>query len=372
MIEPTVKTTSVPSSPLRAKNNSSIRDTVLKTNPDIDSQRKRPAPPREKWTVRETTQKCGVLETLAVSLWLGWMGALVYAIIGLAILGSAKAWVVFVGLCTLSLVLPRDFPARYGKSFGDALIKRGESYFGLKTVVEDNDELEALPELGRAAIVAFEPHDVLPYSIFAFNSGLGRIPGKILDNSQCLMTSAVFCIPFLRQVYTWTGGSPVDRKTFRRKLERKESFVFCPGGVQEVTLMDPSRPDDLVLYLQSRKGFIKHALATGSPIIPAFGFNTDGSYGYWIPRGKFITRLARSIGFLPLFFWGRFGLPFGIPRAQNTHVVIGRPIYVPLEGDEVKQESIEKYHALFLEKMEELFERHKEEAGYGHRSLKIL
>lgn len=368
------KTSSVPipSSPLRTKKNESIRDVLLKTNPDVDTQRKRPEPPREKWTVLEAPQKCGIVETLAVSLWLGWMGFLVYAIIGLTILGSPRAWSVFIGLCTVSLVLPRDFPAGHGKRIGDWLMKQGESYFGLKTVVEDADEIEALTELNRAAIFAFEPHDVLPYTVFAFNTGLGRIPGEILSNCRCLMTSAVFYIPFLRQIYSWTGGSPVDRKTFRGKLDRKESFVFCPGGVQEVTLMDQSKPDDLILYLQSRKGFIKQALATGSPIIPAFGFNTDGSYGYWIPRGRIITRLARSIGFLPLFFWGRFGLPFGIPRTQNAHVVIGRPIYVPLEGDEVKDESIEKYHALFLEKIEALFERHKKDAGYGHRSLKIL
>lgn len=357
--------------PLRSKGNVSLRDAILKKNPDVETQRKRPPPPRSQWTV-QTTPKCsGLLNTLAVSLWLGWMGFLVYAVALLALIGNQTAWVAFVGACTLSLLLPRNFPGATGKRIGDALLKRAESYFSLKTVVEDADELAALPELGRAAICAFEPHDVLPYTIFSFNNGLGRVPG-FPGNTECLMTSAVFRVPFLRQIYSWTGGAPVDRKTFRRKLERKESFVFCPGGVQEVTLMDPNNSEELVLYLQSRKGFIKQALATGSPIVPAFAFNTDGSYLYWIPRGNLVNKVARSIGFLPVFFAGRFGLPFGIPFPQNIHVVIGRPIYVPKEGDAVKSESIEKYHALFLHAMEGLFERHKEEAGYGHRKLKIL
>lgn len=358
-------------SPLRAKGNTSIRGTLLKTQPDVETQRKRPPPPRSQWTV-QTTPKCsGLLNTLAVSLWLGWMGFLVYAIAILALLGSSTAWAVFLGACTLSLALPRQFPGRLGHKIGDALLKRAEAYFSLKTVVEDADELAALPELGRAAIYAFEPHDVLPFPIFSFNNNLERVPG-FAGRCECLMTSAVFCIPFLRQIYTWTGGAPVDRKTFRRKLDRKESFVFCPGGVQEVTLMDPNNSEELVLYLQKRKGFIKQALATGSPIVPAFGFNTDGSYLYWVPKGSLVNKIARSIGFLPIFFAGRFGLPFGIPFAQDLHVVVGRPIYVPTEGDTVRPESVEKYHALFLEAMEGLFERHKEEAGYGHRKLKIL
>jgi hypothetical protein len=33
---------------------------------------------------------------------------------------------------------------------------------------------------------------------------------------------------------------------------------------------------------------------------------------------------------------------------------------------------VEKYHEIFLQKMEDLFERYKHEEGYGNRELKIL
>lgn len=45
---------------------------------------------------------------------------------------------------------------------------------------------------------------------------------------SCLMTSAVFNIPFLRQVYSWVKGFPVDKRTFLGKLHRGESFAFTP------------------------------------------------------------------------------------------------------------------------------------------------
>ena len=138
--------------------------------------------------------------------------------------------------------------------------------------------------------------------------------------------------------------------------------------------MDPDKPDDLILYLKSRKGFLKLALLHGSPIIPVFCFNCDNSYQYWLPKSSLVNTIARKIGFLPLIFWGRFGIPFGIPKTQNIHVVIGSPIDVPCvkADDENLGSLIEKYHGIFLEEIEALYDRHKDENGYGHRNLKIM
>ena len=198
------------------------------------------------------------------------------------------------------------------------------------------------------------------------------------------------------QVYSWVKRLPVDKRTFLGRLHRGESFAFTPGGVQEV--LATGKPKEVVLYLQKRKGFIKLALTTGSPVVPVFAFNLDGSYGHWFPRGRFVEQLSRATGFVPLLFWGRWGVPYGIPNPKKIHVVIGqgkwssvnvhismrcsfRPylsfvsysaIDVPKEGDKVSQESIDKYHAIFLKELEALFERHKEEAGYGRRQLKII
>ena len=75
------------------------------------------------------------------------------------------------------------------------------------------------------------------------------------------------------------------------------------GGVQEIFMLDPMNPRDLVLYLKKRKGFVKLALQTGSPIVPVFGFHLDGSYGYWLPKGRVMELYARYIGYFPLVFW---------------------------------------------------------------------
>ena len=52
-------------------------------------------------------------------------------------------------------------------------------------------------------------------------------------------------------------------------------------------------------------------------------------------------------------------------------VAIGESNTILAEKD-VSAESVDKYHVLYLEKVREIFERHKEEQGYGHRNLVIV
>lgn len=179
-----------------------------------------------------------------------------------------------------------------------------------------------------------------------------------------------------------------------------ETSVCHKGGVQEVLMLNPEKPEDVILYLKKRKGFIKLALTTGSPVVPVFGFGLDGSYGYWFPRGSLTEKISRWMGYVPLVFWGRWFIPYGIPKPQKIHIVIGKgegeivqptlmslcstfnlsyiyypsseAIDVPKEGENVTQESVDKFHNIFLTELEALFERHKHEAGYANRRLRII
>lgn len=156
-------------------------------------------------------------------------------------------------------------------------------------------------------------------------------------------------------------------------MDRKESFAFIPGGAQEVLKLASSN-GKIPLYLQKRKGFVKLALQTGSPIVPVFAFGLDQSYDYII--SPFTATLSRQMGFVPVLFTGRFGIPFGIPKATKIHVVIGKPILIPKleEEDSSKMaEAIDKYHAIYLQELEALFERHKQdEKGYESKHLMIF
>lgn len=102
------------------------------------------------------------------------------------------------------------------------------NHTGLKTVIEDEQNLLTHSRKNKAIIFAFNPHDMLPYAVFAFSPFLHRLPEKIGQDGCCLMSSAIFNIPFLRQVYSWVSSKPVDKKTFLGRLKRGESFAFVP------------------------------------------------------------------------------------------------------------------------------------------------
>jgi len=234
------------------------------------------------------------LAILGVTLWLGGMGIVTAACISL-VLPTPKSYKITLStvLVVLSfLPLPRsDKEQKFGWALGDWIMRRAREvrdgwsealeskshilttsnsslrsspsplslqYFGLTVHLVSGKSLSSTASLHchpnkGGVIVALEPHDVLPYPLFAFNSCLSLVPE--LPNGHGLMTSIVFSIPFVRHIYTYCRAGDVSRRNFSRHLKGGDTVVFIPGGVQEVILLGD--PMDIILYLNKRKGFIK-------------------------------------------------------------------------------------------------------------------
>lgn len=369
-----------------------------------------------KWVVKTTEKDSSLIPTVAISLWLAPYGFLV--LVFLECLLFSTEWrrfllVVFVTtalaqprdrsrqdcsiviwylsiftialmavyhqavsifLMALSVALPLDIIGKYGDHIGNWIADQSKKYFALETILEDEDTLSRLSQNRIGTMFAIEPHDILSFGCFAFHPSLNMLPpGGMRDSFRCLVSSAIMNTPILRHIMWWMCCDSVEKSVFRGHLQQKSSIVFVPGGMQEVTLMDPLKPEELVLYLRHRKGFIKIALELGTPVVPVFTFGLDGSYAYHVPRGETILRLSRIMGFLPVLFWGRWGVPFGIPRPQQITVVVGKPIEVPCLGDSIRGEDVDKYHSIYIEELEALFERHKMgKESYRDRKLKIM
>lgn len=330
-----------------------------------------------KCIIRETPQDCGLIPTIAVSFFLGWFFFLVFFGSYFLFFATKGQRTAFIIVCSISVFMPRKYFAEIGFPFGDWIMRESAKYFGLKVTIEKNEKNEKKGEEvdstnSKPCIFCLEPHDILPFSAMAFSPALSQIPGH--NNCVSMVTSAIFSIPFLRQVFTWIHCYPASKEFFIKKLrDDKTSLVFNASGVRGVTYMDPKKPDDVTLFLRNRKGFIKIALETQSPIVPAFCFNLIGSYNFWLPKkNALFMRISRKIGFAPLIFWGRWNIIMGIPRPRKLSVVIGNPIEVPSEKIEITPELIDEYHARFIDELEKLFERHKHEVGYENKNLNIL
>jgi 2-acylglycerol O-acyltransferase 2 len=73
-------------------------------------------------------------------------------------------------------------------------------------------------------------------------------------------------------------------------------------------IFETNNPDQVIL-MKDRKGFVKLAMRTGTPIVPCYIFGNTALMHCWYDSLGVLRGLSRRLkaGMLPL--WGRFGLP---------------------------------------------------------------
>jgi len=174
---------------------------------------------------------------------------------------------------------------------------------------------------------------------------------------------------FGHMVAKWTGVIESSAKApFIAKMRNGESFGLLPGGFHEASLFEYGK-DRVVV--SNKKGFIKYALQYGYKVVPAYSFGE--CYSYWNLRGFHKIRLWLAdqglpgiavFGF-PLLPWLPLWTPWGI------HTIHGSGRVFP-KISEPTAEDVDKYHAIFVNELRELFNRHKHRFGMSAVELEIL
>ena len=155
----------------------------------------------------------------------------------------------------------------------------------------------------------------------------------------------------------------------RALLAAGAPVAVCPGGIREVALLDPAKE---TIYLRTRLGFVRQALAAGAPLVPAFAFGQTAMFKWSnpmpLPRAA-RDGLARAAGFMPLWIHDGSYLPFPVRSARVT-VELGAPVPLPRVADP-DDATVRRWLDTFVDAMAALYEAHKDGAGCGAVPLEI-
>jgi len=225
----------------------------------------------------------------------------------------------------------------------------------------------ALPS-DRGLLYACFPHGIVPYGVILFWL-------DCLDKNRPLgglVASVLFKLPLLRQWLASAGMVPATARNLNLRLRTPGAATFLvPGGIAEMFLNDPDRE---VVQLANRKGFCKHALRSGSPIVPVYIFGQTQLFFTFSGRLQdLMSRLSRTLRVSLIPFVGRSWLSPFVPLQNPLTVVVGTPINVGAEViKEPTQEQVDALHARFCNELIRIFDRYKgEHPGFAHKRLHI-
>ena len=184
---------------------------------------------------------------------------------------------------------------------------------------------------------AFHPHGVLPF---------GGVYGLITHYDVHVLTaSACFYIPGVRDVLLHCGMSEVTKQVFINILQSGSSVGVCPGGARESMLI---YPDKDVIYLKHRKGFVRVAMQTSTPLVPVYTFGETTSFrqshnAVW---QAISNQLKQTLGFnIPLI---------ALPQRCSLTTVIGKPIMAK------PRELLDHFHQRYMDALRNLYDGYPE------------
>lgn len=308
---------------------------------------------------------------MGLSIWLG--GNMIVALVAfVTVFNLPKPWAIALLLAQITLlVIPLDVqPPDSIRRFLAFSVSAAQNYFPIHVEYEDQRAFKA----GTSYLIGYEPHSVLPLGMCLFTQLAQDTPPPL--RGFVMGTSTVFLAPVMRHMCWWLGLRPVSRKEILNTLRRGVSCALCPGGVQEVLYMQEGKE---VVFLRKRRGFVRLALQTGSPLVPVFAFGQTPHYTYsrpfidWpkkvVPTSAHpISRLARQIGYLPMVAWGWMGT--AMPRRVPMHVVVGPPLKVP-HVEDPPPAMVDDYLGKFIAEVERMFREHKAKAGHPQEQLVV-
>lgn len=208
-------------------------------------------------------------------------------------------------------------------------------------------------------LFCFHPHGIAGFG-FTMSAAFNQI---IYDSCYCV-SSGMLLLPFSGILAKWIGLNGAGNSNFKEFMKARRNISFIPGGFEEATLTNCTKER---IFIKQTKGFIKYSLEYGYTVYPIYTFNENKVYTTINILEEFRLWLNKFKIPGTLFYW-KYGW---LPRTDvELTIVVGKGIELP-KIDYPNSEQIEYYHSIYLEKIKELFDRHKSKYGFNGE-LEIL
>ncbi|KAJ0412613.1 hypothetical protein ATCC90586_006980 [Pythium insidiosum] len=231
-------------------------------------------------------------------------------------------------------------------------------------------------------LFVIHPHGIIGFGAWlTFAADAAGLSRKNRDLDVALATVNVnFFLPFWREILFAVGILDASFKSLQAGLRRNRSIAVVLGGAAEALHAHPGTCD---IILNKRKGIIRLALNTGTPLVPVFMFgenelfyqvpNPKGSLLYALQKqflkyckfsppipvgtGKQFLKYCKFSPPIPVGT-GVLGCPVGLlPHRVPLQVVTGTPIPVP-HIESPTDADVLKYQAIYRSALEKLYAKY--------------
>ncbi|XP_004475980.1 acyl-CoA wax alcohol acyltransferase 1 [Dasypus novemcinctus] len=229
-------------------------------------------------------------------------------------------------------------------------------------------------------LLGVHPHGILSFGAFCNlcteATGFSKIFPGITPHLATL--SWFFKVPLIRDYLMASGVCSVSQSAIDYMLSHGPGNLvgIVVGGVGEAL---QSVPSSTTLILQKHKGFVRTALQHGAHLVPTFTFGETEVYEQvQFPEDSRMYKLQscfrRIFGFYCCVFYGQGfcqGTTGLLPYPQPLVTVVGEPLPLP-KLEKPSQELVDKYHVLYMDAVQKLFDQHKTQYGFSETQQLIF
>ena len=336
-------------------------------------------------------------------LWMGATGVPLLSLLWLAIRPCAASALCTV-FCALSMLWPnREWPVPPANRLSMPLRNRKVAsafirYFPMRVVVEAPDEVIPSPEepakrTRGPLLLAGVPHGLFPIGFVLLGFCSFALPWRRM---RAAAASVTLKLPIWRQVSLWNGGIDVSKRAIIKALRGGDDVLVAMDGIAGAFAGSRQGKHGSAhketFLLRRRRGLVKIALETGTPLVPFVCFGNTKAVTPVTDSFGIMESISRWLGVSLIYPGGRGLLP--IPRRVPVTVVIGPALAVPSPSKsesggqagtgsgttsgageqrrEVSEEEVDALHARLIKEHSALYYRWREAGGYGDVELEIV